>query len=234
MFFQDKKYDISSCSIFKNINKKELEILFKDIHFQLNEVEKGHYIAHRNAICNDLLILLNGKINAEINNIDEKTIVVAEISAIEGLAVAFLFGDNNFFPIDIIAKKDTEILRIPKDSVLKMLARSSIFSENFLNTVSNRAQYLTEKIKFLSFQTIKGKFAFYLLKKAYQDKSDVVIISQTQQELSDLFGVARQSLARSIKQLVQEKIIKTEKKKVTILDKQSLRAMLKFESKLGC
>jgi len=232
MFLKNKKYNISSCSIFKNISDKELEILFKDTHFQLNKVEKNHYIAHRNTICNDLIILLNGKINAEINDINDKTIIVAEISAIDTLAIAFLFGDKNFYPVDIVAKESVEILRIPKDCVLKMFAINANFSENFLNSVSNRTQYLTEKIKFLSFQTIKGKYAFYLLKKAEQKKLDTIIISQTQKELSELFGVARPSLARAIKQLSDDKIIKTEKKKVTILNKQALKTLLKFESKL--
>ncbi len=226
MFFQNKEYSLSSCNLFKKMTDAEIKLLFDNLHYQIKTFEKEQYIAYRNNKCVDLLILLSGKVSAVISNFDEKKIKVAEIDAINNLASAFLFGEKKLFPVNIIAKTEVIVLKIPTESVLKMFSKSSKFTLNFLDEVSNRAQYLMEKLKFLSFQTLEKKLAFYLLKKSNEQKSDVVKIKQTQQELSELFGVARESLSRSIKQFVDNNYIKTEKKKLILLDKKAIKALL--------
>jgi len=40
---------------------------------------------------------------------------------------------------------------------------------NFLDMISNRSQFLSEKIKFLNFKTIKGKLVNFIMLKAGKD-----------------------------------------------------------------
>jgi CRP-like cAMP-binding protein len=87
--------------------------------------------------------------------------------------------------------------------------------------ISNRSQFLTEKIKFLNFKTIRGKFAQYILQTAGPEKSEIRL-AMTQNELSEYFGVARPSIARVIGEMEDEGIIITKGKTLTILDKKRL------------
>jgi len=228
MKYQLIDYNLASCNLFKGLDTDEINFLFKDLHYQIKNIEKEQHIAFQGAVCNDLLVLLAGKVSAEITDLKEGKIHVAEIPAVSNLAAAFLFGNKNFFPIDIIAKEEVVVLKIPRESVVTMLGRNFKFSLNLLNAVSGRAQYLMEKMKYLSFQTIKEKLALYLLKISEKKKTDIIEMEFSQQKMSELFGVARQSLARTTKKMCDENIIKKDKKKIIILSKKALRDILKL------
>ena len=92
---------------------------------------------------------------------------------------------------------------------------------NFLDMISNRTQFLSEKIKFLNFKTIKGKLAYYILQKAGKERSSV-ILDLTQNDLADFFGVARPSVARALGDLEEEGYIEAHNKNIKILDKKGL------------
>jgi len=92
---------------------------------------------------------------------------------------------------------------------------------NFLNMISNRSQFLSEKIKFLNFKTIKGKLAHYILQKAGKEKSSV-LLDMTQNELADYFGVARPSVARALGDLEEEGYLEAKGKNIKIIDKEGL------------
>ena len=99
--------------------------------------------------------------------------------------------------------------------------RSDRILINFLDMISNRSQFLSEKIKFLSFKTIKGKLAQFILQRAGEDKSDIVL-EMTQNDLADFFGVARPSVARALGEMEDAGLIEARGKNIKILDKQGL------------
>jgi CRP-like cAMP-binding protein len=132
-----------------------------------------------------------------------------------------MFGNKNRFPVNVIAVSEVEILMIDKPDFLKLLKRNEIILVNFLDMISNRSQFLSEKIKFLNFKTIKGKLAHYILQKAGKDGNSVTL-DLTQNDLADYFGVARPSVARAIKELELEFYLEAKGKKIKILDKDGL------------
>jgi Mn-dependent DtxR family transcriptional regulator len=50
-------------------------------------------------------------------------------------------------------------------------------------------------------------------------------LEETQQELADIFGVARPSLARTFKEMENEGLINIERKKITLLDEPKLKRL---------
>jgi CRP-like cAMP-binding protein len=121
----------------------------------------------------------------------------------------------------VVAVSDTQLLIIEKDDFLKFLKSNDKILANFLDIISNRSQFLSEKIKFLNFKTIKGKLAQYILQTAGPDKSEIRL-AMTQNDLAEYFGVARPSIARVISELETEGIIITKGKTLKILDKKRL------------
>ena len=109
---------------------------------------------------------------------------------------------------------------------LKLLQSNVRILNNFLNAISNRSQFLSNKIKFLSFTTIKSKFAQYILELA-KDDLYIVELKQTQQQLAELFGVTRPSFARIMGEMQNEGLIKIEKKQVIILNRNALIELIK-------
>ena len=96
---------------------------------------------------------------------------------------------------------------------------------NFLDMISNSSQFLSEKIKFLNFKTIKGKLAQFILQKAGDNTSEIVL-KMTQNDLADFFGVTRPSVARALGEMEEEGLIEAKGKNIKILDKKQLGLLM--------
>ena len=216
-------YDILEKSpLFKNLKAKDIEKLFSFINCHINNYTKNEMVAFRNDPCEKLAIILSGSVVGEMLDYSGKAIKVEDIRAPRPLAPAFLFGKKATFPVNIISTDKTSILFIDKIEVIRLFQINSIFLQNYLDIICNKTHFLSEKIWFISFKTIKQKFCHYLLSNI-QEGSNSVFIHKSQRELADYFGVARPSLTRVISELSSEGIISSDRKKTfTILDKEQL------------
>jgi CRP-like cAMP-binding protein len=214
------------CPVFQGILPEELENMISGVrHFQ-RSYQVGELVAIAGEPCNYLMCLIKGSIKAEMVDFSGKVIKLEDIKAPEALASAFIFGKNNRFPVNIIANENTSILYIPRYDLLKMMQANLKMLQNYLDNVSSRAQFLSDKIKFLSFKTIKGKIAQYILKLAGPDR-DIIHFPMPQHALAEFFGVTRPSFARSLGEMAEEGIIEVDRRTIRILDRKRLRELLR-------
>ncbi len=211
------------CPVFAGLNQDELELLFGKTHHFTKSYEVGEIAAFSGETVNYLMVVLEGSVKGEMQDFSGKVIKIDDIRAPRVLASAFIFGKQNKFPVNVMANEKTRILFIPKYEFMKMLQADIRILQNFLNVVSTQSQMLASKLKFLSFKTIKGKIAQYILSLARPDR-DYVELTMTQNELAEQFGVARPSLARALGEMADEGIISVERKMVRILDRKRLIA----------
>lgn len=216
--------------IFRGISATELEKLFSQIHYQFRTYQKNDLITASGEICDRLLIIQRGNVKAEMNDYSGKTIKIEDIEAPRPLATAFLFGKENRFPVTVSANTEVEIVSIPKAEFVKLLQMNSLILNNYLNTISTRAQFLSKRLKFLSFKTIKQKIAHYLLEMA-GDRLQTVEIQQSQEQLAEMFGVTRPSLARTLSEMNREGLIETQRRFIKIVDKNRMNQLLKSGEK---
>jgi CRP-like cAMP-binding protein len=168
--------------------------------------------------------VINGIAKGEMVDYSGRVIKIEDVPAPGAIASAFMFGNRNRFPVNVLAVSDVELLLIEKKDFLGLLMRNDLLLVNFLDMISNRSQFLSEKIKFLNFKTIRGKLAHFILQKS-EKQSDSVSLGMTQNELSDFFGVARPSLARTIGDLEKEGFIEAKGKNIRIIDRVGLADM---------
>jgi len=217
---------LSRCPVFNGISEDECRTILSKIHFQVKSLEKDEVLVFAGDEVKNLLIVLSGSVRGEMIDYSGKTVKIEDIEAPKPLASAFLFGKENKFPVTVTSNKKTEILAIPVSEFLKVLQMNSILLRNYLNNISTRAQFLSQKLHLLSFKTIKEKVAQYLLKET-GDKFHSFELKNTQQQLAELFGVTRPSLARVLGEMQTDGLIKIEKKTVTLLNKEGLNELLR-------
>ena len=175
----------------------------------------------------NLCVLIQGSVKGEMVDFTGKVVKIEEMYAPMPIAHAFIFGEKNRFPVDVVALEEVKILFIPKGEVIRLLQGSSVVLANYLNAISNRAHFLSSKLWFFSFRTIREKVAQYLLSLTQESKSDKVMINKSQGELAEFFGVTRPSLARVFSEMEQEGLIRIERKEITIINRNGLVNMLK-------
>ncbi len=218
---------ISKCPVFRGIPEKEIQNLLKKIHFQIKNFAKDDVLIVAGDPVVNLYIIISGSVKGEMIDYSGKTVKIEDIEAPKPLASAFLFGKENKYPVTVTANNAVEILSIPVAEFLKLLQYSPQILKNYLNSISTRTQFLSQKLHFLSFKTIKEKVAHLLLQKA-GDKFHSVELKETQQQLADLFAVTRPALARVLGEMQKEGLIRMERKTVTLIDRKKLNELLQY------
>lgn len=219
-------YDILSHSpVFKGIDTEELRRLLKRVKHSIKSYKKGQTIAFSGDRCESLMILLSGRVKGQMTDFSGKAVEVGTIKAPGPIAPAFLFGEKNRFPVDALVAEDVRLLVLPRPSLVYLMQLNPAVLTNFLDVVSTRTHFLTERLWFMSFKTIKEKFAHYIL-KLVKPGSQSVTLPQSQQELSRFFGVSRPSLARVIGEMEKEGILECRRRNILIKDLQRLKTLV--------
>jgi CRP/FNR family transcriptional regulator, dissimilatory nitrate respiration regulator len=217
---------LKRCPLFLGLDISSLESLINAIHFQVKRFKKGEVLATTGERVRNLYIVIEGSVKGEMIDYSGKTIKIEDVEAPKPLASAFLFGKENQYPVTVTANDPVVILSIPIEEFLKILQKNVLVLTNYLNSISTRTQFLSQKISFLNFKTIKEKVAHFLLQKA-GDRFHSIELHNTQQQLADLFGVARPSLARVLSEMQNEGLIEIERKTVKLINKAGLNSLLR-------
>jgi len=215
---------LSKSPVFNGMDEQKISSLLDETQFTIKCFQKNEYLSHHGDPCRSLIILLKGSVRGEMFDISGKALKIEDIEAPRVIAPAFLFGKNAHFPVDIIANNEVEILVFGKEEFIKLMQSEQIILKNYLDIISNRAQFLSKKIKFLSFKTIKEKIAIFFLEQS--KGRGRFELHQTQSQLAELFGIAQPSLARALKEMKEEGLIDNQRKTVTIVNRKALMKLL--------
>lgn len=212
-----------SSPVLKNIPENQREEFFKGFQYNIKRYQKDDFIVYQNDIVDALYIVLEGSAKAEMILESGTVMNIETIEAPNPLAPAFLFAENNRFPVDVIALEDCEVIIITKKSILNQLAVNEFFLQNFMAFTSNKTNFLSERIKLMSIKTIKGKLAQYILDRTQNME---FTLDKNQTQLAEYFGVARPSLARSLSEMIEDGIIELNKKQGKILDRKKFKELI--------
>ena len=208
--------------LFRGITPERLLADLEEISFHTRSYKKGEILAQQGAVCNRLVILTKGSVRGEMIDYSGRLIKVEDIAAPRAIAPLFLFGEENRYPVEVTANEPTEVIEIPKTSVLELFRKNEQFLENYMNLSANYARTLSDKLFFMSFKTIRQKIASYLLRLYKQQQQLHITLDRSQQELSDYFGVSRPSLARELAHMQEDGLLTADRKQITILQKEEL------------
>lgn len=213
---------LKNCLIFKELTLEEIKEILREIKYDRKKYKNGGNIAFRGDKVEGLNILLKGSVITEMLTKDGNVKKIEDLVEADILASAFIFGDNNTYPVDLIANGDVEILYINKNNFLKLLSLKDKILENFLNEISNKMQLLSNKIwNSFNNKTIGEKIKNFILNN---QKKDEVTISNLK-SLAESFGIARPSLSRVLSDYVNEgKLERIGRNKYKVLDKEFFEA----------
>jgi CRP/FNR family transcriptional regulator, dissimilatory nitrate respiration regulator len=212
---------LTDSPLFKGLTPRAVDLILLELPHRIRRCKSGSMISQSGEQVNSLIAVISGAVKAEMVDYSGRVIKIEDILASGAIAPAFIFGNRNRYPVNVIAVSDTELLIIDKSDFLKLLKNNDKILVNFLDMISDRSQFLSEKIKFLNFKTITGKLAQYILKLAGDQKKEI-ILDRTQNDLSDFFGVARPSVTRALGELEEKGYLEVKGKSIKILNRKGL------------
>ncbi|WP_047395534.1 Crp/Fnr family transcriptional regulator [Cetobacterium sp. ZOR0034] len=196
--------------LFKDLEENEIKEIFNTINFDVKKFEKDDIVFFRGDVLDGISIVLKGNLSAEMLKDTGDIQKIENLSTGDLIASAFVFGQNNIIPVDLISLEKTEILHIDKKNLLKLFNIKEMILINFLNEISDKTQFLSNKVwKNFNAKTIREKMFDYI----HQNKIDnKILFKHSIKELSEIFGVSRPSLSRVISEFVEEGILERDGK----------------------
>lgn len=214
---------IFKCPLCNSIPDSQKDDFLNEVRYTIKNYKKDEWIMSQGENLMALNILIEGE--AKTVMMDEKGdfMHIENIKAPAPIASGFLFAGNNKSPVSVIAKRESQLISIPKDNVFMLMKKHDAFMHAILTSISNKLQFLSEKIRLTSLKTIRAKIAYYLLKES-EGESELQL-KTSKQDIANLLGVSRQALSNVMKELHEEKIIDMTRRNIKITDRYALKKM---------
>lgn len=203
--------------------KEEDLLLFASLPHVVKHYKKGECIARQGDKVVSLYWLMQGSVRTEMVSESGFALPIEEMEAPCPLAIAFLFSDQNRFPVDVIALEACQIYVTNRTLVEEEMRKNPLFLRRFLAFSANRMQYLSDRLKIFAQKGIKSKIAYYLLSREKEGKFQ---LGRTVAGLAEYFGVERPSLSRAFSELTAQGVLTLNGGKGEILDRAAFYRLL--------
>lgn len=204
--------------IFHSWTREKVEAFVEEFPHFFKTYRKGQYICFQNDPIHTVQILYDGKVRALMGNDEGKQITIEYLDQPQILASAFIFATQDSYPVSIEVLEDSKIMVIQKKDFLKLMQDNPIILENFLKVISDKALFLSRKVDSFALKSLSGRLASFLLEKKSR--------GYTQQEIADVLGVARPSLARVLADFVEKDYVRMEKRRLYVENEKALRSLI--------
>ena len=216
---------LTKLALFENIPEDEIHSLLDGMGIVEKAVPSGGVCLLQGSHYNQLHILFKGSAFAEMIDVSGKSVRIESFDAPAVLAPGVLFSRQDEMPGSLFAETDCRFFVLSRDLVGKLCTQSTVFRDNFIKLISDRFVFISRRMTFLSFTTIKEKVAQYLL-TLNGSRNGAVILPMKMEELAAYFGAARPSVSRVFIELERDGFIHKDKKHITILNPEGLRELL--------
>lgn len=218
-----KRFDIAGFPLFKDVSSDFIENFLERNNANIISFEKGEYIVRQRDKIDFFYLILEGKARAEMITREGNVLEIEPLFAGYPLAPAFIFADDNRFPVDVMAAETCTLMKIPKSEWLRELMGNETLLLNFFRINSNMSVFLSRKLQMISLKSLKTKLANYILENTNLQHPSFEL-QRTQTQLAEYFGVQRPSLARTLAEMVEMGAIRVEKRAITVENRAMLES----------
>lgn len=216
--------------------KKYLTIPFQDylseddsklIHENSNTVsyKANDVIFKQDTRTSHVMYIKSGLVKLYTENKNQKTKILKLGTPNEFLGLNSVLGEETF-SYSAVAVQKTEIFIIDFDIFEKILQNNGQFSYALLKHITENNLGLLERLISQSQKQLPGRIAdiiLYFTEHIYQKQQFNFPLTRT--ELAELAGTTKESLIRTLTEFKNDKIIKLEGKKVSIISMEILKTL---------
>jgi CRP/FNR family transcriptional regulator len=188
---------------------------FLQQNMKVYEYQKGQVIFSPCDTCQHLSIILKGQVRLSKYTLQGKEQIISFLGPDEIFGEALIFNEAQY-PVFVIAEMNSSIGMIDKNTILEITLRNKDFTRVFFEELSKKIILLNNKVELLSYSNIKQRIAFYLLKIAKENGSNLIELPFSKQKIANLLSTSREVISRNFSELEDEGYIRMEGKKVRI------------------
>jgi CRP/FNR family transcriptional regulator len=170
-----------------------------------------------------LELVVTGVVRVFVTAPDGRTMTIRYCRSGELLGAMSLFSDGFTEPATKQALVDTQVLVIPPAKVRALAQRDLRVAGALLVELSERARNFVNEIPRTTFASVRQRVARQLLDLAATEQhrdeaAGELVVRITQQGLADAVGTVREVIVRSLRQLRDAGVVRTERDRIVLLD----------------
>ena len=206
-------------SLFKDItpnNKGKLLKLLETSHFTY---QKGVNIAYLFKDKESIGLVISGSLDIIRIDYNGTRTIIETIFEEEILGTSLTSLLSNDY--EIITREDTKILWLDYNVILGIndikYSYYNQFINNLLMIALEKNTLKNERIEILTQKTIRNKLLEYFRIEALKNRSKIIYLKSTWQDLADYLAIDRCAMTRELKNLKEEGFINTKGRVITLL-----------------
>lgn len=198
---------MKSLPLFQSLEEEQIREILRDSPSRIVSYSSGAIVGRQGERVRALMILLEGKVRAQMIGEDDKRLTIDILTAPVLLAPAFVYSTANMLPVYVETIEPSRILFLDREYFLEVMKQHISVMRAFMQDISDKNAFLSKKINILSLKSLRDRLLGQL--EAHGQIG-------TQEEMAMLLGVARPSLARVLGELIEEGIVTKEAGKYRI------------------
>lgn len=217
---------LKQCILMKGFSDEIIKETLESVNYTINTFSKGEIIAVEDSYCSSIGIVIKGGVEVQKIYASGKTITMSNLEVGNIFGEVIIFSNKSAYPATIVASNNCQIMYISKENILKLCKLNSEFLSNFMTLLSNKILMLNNKLRNISYQTIRQKIASYVLDEYKAMNKLTISLKCTKKEMAEQLGIPRPSLSRELINMKDEGILDFDKNIITILNLDSLENIL--------
>jgi CRP-like cAMP-binding protein len=214
---------LSALPYFKGLKLTELDSI-KPSFFE-KVVQRGEIIFFEGEPADSLFFLVSGIVKLFKTSAQGKEQIISLARPQEVLNDIPVF-DNGLNPMSAQAMNTVVLYGITREKLGDLLRQHPAISSRIIEVLAARTRQLISLVEDLSFKHVIGRVAKILLENTGDGAGHQRL---TQQEMAAIAGTAREVVARSLKTLEERGLIRMERQKIVITNKNALQEMINQE-----
>jgi CRP-like cAMP-binding protein len=169
-----------------------------------------------------VFFVLEGTVRAFRTNLDGREQILTYLQPGEAFNLPAVFSENHLSPASAQAVGAVQILQISQQGFQKLVEDEPEIARVILRDLSEKLILLTNLVHDVSLRSVRSRLAKFLLiqSETGQNESN----KWTQEEIASQLGTKREVISRSMREMIRDGLIKTERQKIIILDRERLKS----------
>lgn len=200
---------------FQGMSKDDITAILDKVALDFIKYDDGEYICHRGDKCNKFHILIQGTLQCIAEAPDGSYRLKENIAAPYAIEPYSMFGYATNYKREYVAKGACTILAIEKIFLYSEFTKHNIFTINFLNLISNKAQKQEKTIWEKTPTSISGRIAQFIALRCEQLQGEK-ILSIKMERLASILCETRLNISKSLNELQEAGLVELHRKEIFI------------------
>ena len=175
---------------------------------------------------NSLVAVISGTVKISVSSADGRSAILNLIGPGEILGEVAVF-DGQARTADCTANTNCEIFIIDRREFLPFVRSQPALAMKFIELLCTRVRWTSDQVEQVILQNLPGRLASALIRLTEKHKLEPAgrTIAVTQQEISEMVGMTRESINKQLRAWAARKWVRLEHGAIVVLDAKPLQAL---------